>query len=190
MTDPRKLRLNLESTLDSVEAAELIVQRMADLNGFADEQVYQIGMGVREMVINAIEHGNGFGSDKTVSFDASVDDDAMHVTVVDQGSGFDPSSVRDPLAEENLMRCSGRGLLLMRAFFDEVSKLVLNLAEVSYIDSSGLGELVSAYTTARSKGCTVKLLHVQAKVQDLLTVTKLYTVFESHTDEAAAVSSF
>ena len=49
---------------------------------------------------------------------------------------------------------------------------------------------MSAYTTARSRGCTVKLLHVQAKVQDLLTVTKLYTVFESHTDEAAAVSSF
>ena len=120
MTDPRKLRLKLESTLDSVEAAELIVQRMADLNGFDDEQVYQIGMGVREMVINAIEHGNGFGSDKTVSFDASVDEDAMRVTVIDQGSGFDPSSVRDPLAEENMLRCSGRGLLLMRAFFDEV----------------------------------------------------------------------
>ena len=75
---------------------------MADLNGFDDEQVYQVGMGVREMVINAIKHGNGFSSDKTVSFDASVDEDAIRVTVVDQGSGFDPSSVRDPLAEENL----------------------------------------------------------------------------------------
>ncbi len=120
MADSRKLRLNLESTLDSVEAAELIVQRMADLNGFDDEQVYQIGMGVREMVINAIEHGNGFSSDKTVSFEASVDEEAIRVTVVDQGSGFDPSSVPDPLDEENLLRCSGRGLLLMRAFFDKV----------------------------------------------------------------------
>lgn len=71
-----------------------------------------------------------------------------------------------------------------------VTKLVLNLAEVNYIDSSGLGELVSAYTTARGKGCTVKLLNVQSKVQDLLTVTKLYTVFETHTDETAAITSF
>ncbi len=71
-----------------------------------------------------------------------------------------------------------------------VKKLVLNLADVSYIDSSGLGELVSAYTTAQGKGCTVKLLNVQAKVQDLLQITKLYTVFEAHTDEAEAVASF
>lgn len=71
-----------------------------------------------------------------------------------------------------------------------VKKLVLNLADVNYIDSSGLGELVSAYTTAQGQGCTVKLLNVQSKVQDLLQITKLYTVFEAHTDEAAAVASF
>lgn len=70
------------------------------------------------------------------------------------------------------------------------TKMVLNLGDVSYIDSSGLGELVSAYTTARGRGCTVKLLNVQAKVRDLLQITKLYTVFEAHTDEAEAVTSF
>ncbi len=70
------------------------------------------------------------------------------------------------------------------------TKVLLNLGDVSYIDSSGLGELVSAYTTARNKGCTVKLLNVQSKVRDLLQITKLYTVFESHTDEAEAVRSF
>ena len=71
-----------------------------------------------------------------------------------------------------------------------VKKMLLNLGGVSYIDSSGLGELVSAYTTARSQGCTVKLLNVQDKVEDLLQITKLYTVFETHTDEPEAVSSF
>ncbi len=71
-----------------------------------------------------------------------------------------------------------------------VKKLLLNLADVTYIDSSGLGELVSAYTTAQGQGCTVKLLNVQEKVQDLLQITKLYTVFEAHTDEAEAVASF
>ena len=113
-----------------------------------------------------------------MSFSTSIRDVAG-VTVVDL-------SGRITLGEASgKLRATVRGLL-----DSNVSKLVLNLAEVSYIDSSGLGELVSAYTTARSKGCTVKLLNVQSKVQDLLTVTKLYTVFETHTDEAAAVTSF
>jgi anti-sigma B factor antagonist len=159
------------------------------------------------------------------------------------------------------MRVSGRGLLLMRAFFDEVSitrvktsgtlvvmtknypegqsekeeevslnastrlvnavaiadlsgritlgegsgklrdtireilgtgqkKIVLNLGDVSYIDSSGLGELVSSYTTASNQGAKLKLVNVQSKVHDLLQITKLFTVFDTFTDEATAVSSF
>ena len=120
MVDARKLRLNLESTLDSVEAAELIVQRMAELNGFDEDQVHQIGMGVRETVANAVEHGNCYRPDKTVSFDASIDEVAFRVTVIDQGLGFAPDCVPDPLRAENLLSNSGRGLLLMRAFFDEV----------------------------------------------------------------------
>ena len=120
MIDVRKLRLNLESTLDSVEAAELIVQRMAELNGFDEGEVHQIGMGVRETVANAVEHGNRYGADKKVSFDASVDEVAFRVTVTDQGPGFEPDSVPDPLVGGNLLMSSGRGLLLMRAFFDKV----------------------------------------------------------------------
>ena len=120
MTDCRKLRLSLESTLDSVEAAELIVQRLAELNGFNEDQVHQIGMGVRETVANAVKHGNCFNAAKRISFDASVDEGAFEVTVTDQGAGFEPDSVADPLVGDNLLRSSGRGLLLMKAFFDEV----------------------------------------------------------------------
>ena len=69
-------------------------------------------------------------------------------------------------------------------------KILLNLEGVSYIDSSGLGELVSSYTTAANQGAKVKLLNVQKKVNDLLQITKLYTVFDSFTDEVAAVMSF
>ena len=64
------------------------------------------------------------------------------------------------------------------------------LGDVSYIDSSGLGELVSSYTTAANQGAKVKLLNVQKKVNDLLQITKLYTVFDDFKDEAAAVMSF
>lgn len=69
-------------------------------------------------------------------------------------------------------------------------KIVLNLGEVDYIDSSGLGELVSSYTTAQHQGATVKLLNVQKKVYDLLQITKLYTVFDTYENEADAVLSF
>ncbi len=120
MTDCRKLRLTLGSTLDSVEAAELIVQRLAELSGFDQDHVYQIGLGVRETMVNAVRYGNEFNSDKTVSFEASIDEASFQVTVIDQGPGFEPEGVADPLEAENLLRASGRGLLMMKAFFDEV----------------------------------------------------------------------
>ncbi len=69
-------------------------------------------------------------------------------------------------------------------------KILLNLAEVSYIDSAGLGELVSAYTAVKNSGGELKLLNLTAKVRDLLVITKLLTVFDAKDNEAAAVSSF
>ncbi len=71
-----------------------------------------------------------------------------------------------------------------------VRKMVLNLAEVSYIDSSGLGELVSAYTAAKNQGGELKLVNLTHRVRDLLVITKLVTVFDVKDDEAAAVASF
>ena len=69
-------------------------------------------------------------------------------------------------------------------------KIALNLAEVNYIDSSGLGELVSAYTAVKNAGGELKLLNLTSKVRDLLVITKLVTVFDVKDNEAAAVSSF
>jgi anti-sigma B factor antagonist len=69
-------------------------------------------------------------------------------------------------------------------------KIVLNLAEVSYIDSSGIGELVSGFTTVANSGGSLKLLNLTKRIQDLLQITKLYTVFEVYDDEAAALASF
>jgi anti-sigma B factor antagonist len=70
------------------------------------------------------------------------------------------------------------------------NKILLNLADVNYIDSSGIGELVSAFTTVKNAGGELKLLQLTKKVKDLLQITKLYTVFDVKDDEAAAVSSF
>jgi anti-sigma B factor antagonist len=69
-------------------------------------------------------------------------------------------------------------------------KILLNLGEVTYIDSSGIGELVSAFTTVRNQGGELKLLNLTKKVHDLLQITKLYTVFDVKDDEATAITSF
>ena len=89
----------------------------------------------------------------------------------------------------------GEGSVQLRdAIRDLISKgqtrVLLNLADVNYIDSSGLGELVSAYTTAKNQGATLKLLNLTKKVHDLLQLTKLYTVFDVSEDEASAIASF
>ena len=89
----------------------------------------------------------------------------------------------------------GEGSVQLRdAIRDLISKgqtrILLNLADVNYIDSSGLGELVSAYTTAKNQGATLKLLNLTKKVHDLLQLTKLYTVFDVTDDEAKAIASF
>ena len=89
----------------------------------------------------------------------------------------------------------GEGSALLRETLRELltqgqKKIVLNLGQVGYIDSSGLGELVSGFTTVKNQGGQLKLANLTQKVNDLLTITKLYTVFEVHNDEQAAVQSF
>ena len=69
-------------------------------------------------------------------------------------------------------------------------KILLNLGDVTYIDSSGIGELVSGFTTVTNSGGNLKLLNLNKRVKDLLQITKLYTVFDVHEDEAAAIRSF
>jgi anti-sigma B factor antagonist len=84
-----------------------------------------------------------------------------------------------------LMRTTIRGLLN-----DDRKLILLNLADVDYIDSSGIGELVSGFTAVKNKSGDLKLLHLTKKVKDLLQITKLYTVFEVFTDERTALQSF
>jgi anti-sigma B factor antagonist len=89
----------------------------------------------------------------------------------------------------------GEGSVLLRDTVRDLiakgqKKILLNLGDVTYIDSSGIGELVSAFTTVRNHGGELKLLNLTKKVHDLLQITKLYTVFDVKDDEAAAVGSF
>ncbi|HVH60748.1 MAG TPA: STAS domain-containing protein [Candidatus Sulfotelmatobacter sp.] len=105
--------------------------------------------------------------------------DAGPVTVVDL-------SGRITLGDSSaLLRKTIRGLLQ-----DERKKILLNLADVDYIDSSGIGELVSGFTAVKNQSGELKLLQLTKKVRDLLQITKLYTVFDIYTDENTAIRSF
>ena len=89
----------------------------------------------------------------------------------------------------------GEGSVVLRDTIKDLlgkgqKKILLNLGDVSYIDSSGIGELVSAFTAAKNQGGELKLLNLTKKVNDLLQITKLYTVFDVKDDEASAVKSF
>jgi serine/threonine-protein kinase RsbW len=117
--ETKQIEVKLETLLDSVDLAESIVMRVAGAAGFSDEDCHKIGMSVREAVINAYNYGNKGDRSRKVLLKVELVGDNLVVRVLDEGAGFDPSEVPDPLAEENLLRTSGRGLFLMRAFMDE-----------------------------------------------------------------------
>jgi serine/threonine-protein kinase RsbW len=110
---------SLDSTLDSVDDAENLALGLAREAGFRDEELQKIGMAVRESVVNAIVHGNRYSADKKVRVTLVKNGSRFTVRVADQGEGFDPDALPDPLAQENLLRQSGRGIFLIRAFMDE-----------------------------------------------------------------------
>jgi serine/threonine-protein kinase RsbW len=110
----------LESKLDSVDEAEELVVHMAEKAGFEEDDLHKIAMSVRESMVNAVVHGNRYNAHKKVHVKVSSAPGRLEIKIVDQGEGFDLTEIPDPLAEENLLRNSGRGIFLMKAFMDEV----------------------------------------------------------------------
>ncbi len=88
--------------------------------GYDEDACFAIRLSLEEALINAIKHGNKFDRSRKVSVSADVGADLTTITVIDEGDGFDPSSVPDPTADENLEKPFGRGIMLMRAYMDEV----------------------------------------------------------------------
>jgi serine/threonine-protein kinase RsbW len=109
----------LDSTLESVDEAENLILNIAGESGFSEDDLHRLGMAVREAMVNAVVHGNRYNLKKKVHLTVASEPKALRITILDEGEGFELQQLPDPLAEENLLRQSGRGLLLIQAFVDE-----------------------------------------------------------------------
>lgn len=115
----RRVDITYASELKSVDDAETLVLEMAQGIGLDEDEQHKLGIALREAMVNAVVHGNQYSAQKKVHMKASAADGALTVVITDEGKGFEISKVPDPLAQENLLKESGRGILLMQAFVDE-----------------------------------------------------------------------
>lgn len=111
---------NLPSRIESVDEAALKADDFAKKSGLGDDFISSIDLAVRESVANAVKHGNKFDEAKKVEIKLSKSEVGFEMSVRDFGSGFDPEDIPDPTDPANLLKESGRGILFMRAFMDEV----------------------------------------------------------------------
>jgi serine/threonine-protein kinase RsbW len=112
--------LSLPSRIETVAEAAAAVAEFVSRSGVSDDAAFGIDMAIREAVTNAVVHGNGEDEAKVVDIILRSSPEAVEISVHDQGAGFNPNEVPDPTAEENLLKTSGRGILFMRSFMDEV----------------------------------------------------------------------
>jgi serine/threonine-protein kinase RsbW len=114
------VKIVIPSVIRLVDLVHSASEKMAEMAGFDAEGGLNFGLAVREAVINAIVHGNGKDPGLDVEVEFIADGKGMNAVIRDQGSGFDPEATPDPTAGPNVLKTSGRGLLLIRAFVDDV----------------------------------------------------------------------
>ncbi len=120
MTSANRVEVSLESTLDSVDQAEEMALDFAQGAGFPEDDQMKIGMAVREGMVNAVYHGNKWDPAKKAGLRLELEGRNLVIIITDEGPGFDLDTVPDPLADENLMKQSGRGIFLICSFMDEL----------------------------------------------------------------------
>ena len=117
--DANAVEATLDSTLENVEVADEIAMRMCALAGLEEEEQHKVEMAVHESMINAVRHGNKSDASKKIWLRFEIRDDRLEIRIRDEGTGFDLSQIPDPLAAENLLKVSGRGIFLIRTFMDD-----------------------------------------------------------------------
>jgi len=117
----RQLHLTVGSRFENVDLVQAAIDQAIAERGADEDARHWVGLAVREAVANAIKHGNRQNPAKRVEVAVRIVDGFVDIRVEDEGEGFDPDKVRDPLAPENLFKSNGRGIFYMRRFMDEVA---------------------------------------------------------------------
>ena len=106
--------------MESVSEVEAAAEKLAEEAGLDEEERFRVTMAVREAAVNAVLHGNDYDPAKLITASFENNGKSLVFTIADQGKGVDPDSLPDPLAPDNLLRGTGRGIFLIRSFMDEV----------------------------------------------------------------------
>jgi serine/threonine-protein kinase RsbW len=116
-----KVQIDIQSSFEMVDLVQVVFESLSSQVGFDADSAHWMSVAIRESVTNAVRHGNKLDPGKRVLVRFDYDEPEFTVIVEDQGEGFNPAAVPDPLAEENLLRASGRGIFFMKNFMDEVT---------------------------------------------------------------------
>lgn len=117
------VEVTVESNLDYAELLQAVAEKITHMMCLDESTAYQVGMSTRESVINAICHGNKLNRAKKVGIRFEIYKDRLVISVDDEGDGFNPATLPDPLAQENLLKPSGRGIFFVKSFMDQVDFL-------------------------------------------------------------------
>lgn len=115
-----RIEITISSRFENIELVQVIAEHLCEHAGLDDDASHWVGMAVREGVANAIKHGNKLDTGKKVNATFDLQENGLKVEISDEGKGFDPVNVSDPLSPLNLMKTSGRGIFYMRTFMDSV----------------------------------------------------------------------
>jgi serine/threonine-protein kinase RsbW len=118
--EPGPVRMSLSSRFENIEMAQHLCGKLLEGREVSEETKHWILMALREGLANAIKHGNEQNQAKRVHVEMRVERDTLELRIRDEGSGFDPEKVSDPLAPENRLKTSGRGIFYMKTFMDDV----------------------------------------------------------------------
>lgn len=118
--DARTVRLDIASRIEMLDMVQAVLNHLCGVVGFNEEAIHYMSVAIRESVVNAMKHGNKLDEGKRVTLEFVLQAGALEVKVQDEGAGFDPALVPDPVAEENLLKAYGRGIFFMKSFMDDV----------------------------------------------------------------------
>jgi serine/threonine-protein kinase RsbW len=118
--DAGPIRMSLSSRFENIELAQLLCGKLLDGRDVSEETKHWLLMALREALANAIKHGNRQDTSKRIHLEMDVVGENLQISIRDEGEGFDPTAVDDPLAPENRLKTSGRGIFYMKTFMDDV----------------------------------------------------------------------